>query len=237
MDHIIILDDSFYNIRLDWNLLSTASPSINAWMNPSDRLTVAVIHFLHSSESRRLGVMASLMAEALDLPSIHAPVKGVVVLSRQWKNALFMPLLMEQTFRNKQTRPTYTYRPSTIPEGRTSPKFDPTLIASEVTDEKTTLLEAEGGSLHSRHDAVQSNTIFSDFSHISHLYLLHDHQCVIRHKKQFHTDPDNGPFTSHQTKHIIINFKYSYGCGPNYISYVHLRPQCIQARINISIYN
>ncbi|XP_042203884.1 transmembrane protein KIAA1109 homolog isoform X4 [Homarus americanus] len=190
--------------RLDWNLLSTASPSINAWMNPSDRLTVAVIQFLHASESRRLGVMASLMAEALDVQSLHVPVKnkyeklmplsqtlqedpscqlctvlrryvlqssprtiegnlipphlpklatlrqGVVVLSRQWKNALYMPLLMEQTFRNKQTRPTYTYRPNTVPEGRTTPRFDPNVIPNEVTDEKTTLLEAEGGSLNSR---------------------------------------------------------------------------------------
>ncbi|XP_069959318.1 bridge-like lipid transfer protein family member 1 isoform X14 [Cherax quadricarinatus] len=190
--------------RLDWNLLSTASPSINAWMNPSDRLTVAVIQFLHASESRRLGVMASLMAEALDVQSLHVPVKnkyeklmplsqtlqedpscqlctvlrryvlqssprtiegnllpphlpklatlrqGVVVLSRQWKNALYMPLLMEQTFRNKQTRPTYTYRANAAPEGRTTPRFDPSLMAGEVTDEKTTLLEAEGGSLNSQ---------------------------------------------------------------------------------------
>ncbi|XP_050686161.1 transmembrane protein KIAA1109 homolog isoform X6 [Eriocheir sinensis] len=189
--------------RLDWNLLSTASPSINAWMNPSDRLTVAVIHFLHSSESRRLGVMASLMAEALDVQSIHVPVKnkyvklmplsqtlqedpscqlctvlrryvlqsspriieanllpphlpklaslrqGVVVLSRQWKNALYMPLLMEQTFRNKQTRPAFTFKSHPAPEGRSTPKFDPTIVANEVTDEKTTLLEAEGGSPHS----------------------------------------------------------------------------------------
>lgn len=36
--------------------------------------------------------------------------QGVVVLSRQWKNALYMPLLMEQTFRNKQARPTFNYR-------------------------------------------------------------------------------------------------------------------------------
>lgn len=35
------------------------------------------------------------------------------------------------------------------PEGRSTPKFDPALVANEVTDEKTTLLEAEGGSLHS----------------------------------------------------------------------------------------
>ncbi|XP_042881836.1 transmembrane protein KIAA1109 homolog isoform X7 [Penaeus japonicus] len=201
--------------RLDWNLLSTASPSINAWMNPSDRLTVAVIQFLHASEIRRLGVMASLMAEALDVQSLHVPVKnkyvklmplsqtlqedpscqlctvlrryvlqsssrtiesnltpqhlpklatlrqGVVVLSRQWKNALYMPLLMEQTFRNKQARPTFNYRSNAAPEGRATPKFDPTLIATEVTDEKTTLLEAEGGSLHSRQaqDSDGSGTI------------------------------------------------------------------------------
>ncbi|XP_069163725.1 bridge-like lipid transfer protein family member 1 isoform X18 [Procambarus clarkii] len=200
--------------RLDWNLLSTASPSINAWMNPSDRLTVAVIQFLHASESRRLGVMASLMAEALDVQCLHVPVKnkyeklmplsqtlqedpscqlctvlrryvlqsspriiesnllpphlpklatlrqGVVVLSRQWKNALYMPLLMEQTFRNKQTRPTCTYRSNAAPEGRMTPRLDPNMMTSEVTDEKTTLLEAEGGSLNSRpgHESDGSGT-------------------------------------------------------------------------------
>lgn len=41
-------------------------------------------------------------------------------------------------------------RPNTVAEERSTPKFDPNVIASEVTDEKTTLLEAEGGSLHSR---------------------------------------------------------------------------------------
>ena len=30
------------DFRLDWNLLSTMTPAINAWMNPSDRLIVAV---------------------------------------------------------------------------------------------------------------------------------------------------------------------------------------------------
>lgn len=40
-------------------------------------------------------------------------------------------------------------RAHAAPEGRSTPKFDPTLVANEVTDEKTTLLEAEGGSLHS----------------------------------------------------------------------------------------
>ncbi|RXG59111.1 hypothetical protein Avbf_01112 [Armadillidium vulgare] len=143
--------------RLDWNFLSTASPSITAWMNPSDRLTVAVIHFLHVSESRRLGVIASLMAEALDnkyskliplsqtiqedpscqlcnvlkryilqtplqniesnlnlefLPKLATLRQGIVVLSRQWKSALYMPLLMEQSFKHKQSHPVHIRRPS-----------------------------------------------------------------------------------------------------------------------------
>ena len=140
--------------RLDWNLLSTASPSINAWMNPSDRLTVAISTFLHISETRRLAVIASIMADALDFPSIHVPDKprywkvqpvsqtlqedpscqlcnvlrrylllpeklealennlspvylpklatlrqAVIVLSRQWKNVLYIPSLLERTVR------------------------------------------------------------------------------------------------------------------------------------------
>lgn len=143
--------------RLDWNLLSTASPSINAWMNPCDRLSVALSSFLHSSETRRLAVMASLMTEALDVPSIHVPDKqrfckiqpvsqtlqedpscqlcnvlrryllrpdkldaiednlapahlpklatlrqAIIVLSRQWKNVLYIPSLMERTVRHHQ---------------------------------------------------------------------------------------------------------------------------------------
>lgn len=43
----------------------------------------------------------------------------------------------------------YHSRSHVAPEGRSTPKFDHTMVASEVTDEKTTLLEAEGGSLHS----------------------------------------------------------------------------------------
>ncbi|XP_076066750.1 transmembrane protein KIAA1109 homolog tweek isoform X4 [Oratosquilla oratoria] len=198
--------------RLDWNLLSTASPSINAWMNPGDRLTVAVIQFLHTAESRRLGVMASLMAEALDVQSIHVPIKnkyvkltplsqtlqedpscqlctvlrryvlqsalktieanltppnlpklatlrqGVVVLSRQWKNALYMPLLMEQSFKIRQARPTHAFRPHVNFEGRHSPECETLVEECEVTDEKTMLLNAEGGSLHSNKHLENSSS-------------------------------------------------------------------------------
>ena len=53
--------------KLDWNLLSTASPSIDAWLGPIDRLQQAASASL-SAYHRRVGAtMACLMAEALDV--------------------------------------------------------------------------------------------------------------------------------------------------------------------------
>ena len=53
--------------KLDWNLLSTASPSIDAWLNPVDRLQ-DIASICMSTYHRRVGaVMASLMAESLDV--------------------------------------------------------------------------------------------------------------------------------------------------------------------------
>ncbi|XP_052121267.1 transmembrane protein KIAA1109 isoform X3 [Frankliniella occidentalis] len=145
--------------RLDWNLLSTASPAINAWMNPSNRLAIRVVHMFRSKYRRATAIVSSLMAEALDVQSIHMPVKsrygrltpmaktlvedpscqlcnvllkyvlqtdmasieanlresdlphlstlrqGVIVLSRQWKNVLYTPLLLEHNFKSKHIKP------------------------------------------------------------------------------------------------------------------------------------
>lgn len=145
--------------RLDWNLLSTASPAINAWMNPSNRLAIRVVHMFRTKYRRATAIVSSLMAEALDVQSIHMPVKsrygrltpmaktliedpscqlcnvllkyvlqtdmssieanlresdlpplstlrqGVIVLSRQWKNVLYTPLLLEHNFKSKHVKP------------------------------------------------------------------------------------------------------------------------------------
>ncbi|XP_034234984.1 transmembrane protein KIAA1109 isoform X3 [Thrips palmi] len=145
--------------RLDWNLLSTASPAINAWMNPSNRLAIRIVHMFRSKYRRSTAIVSSLMAEALDVQSIHMPVKsrygrltpmaktlvedpscqlcnvllkyvlqtdlssieanlresdlphlstlrqGVIVLSRQWKNVLYTPLLLEHNFKSKHIKP------------------------------------------------------------------------------------------------------------------------------------
>ena len=61
---------------LDRNLLSTASPGIDAWMNSSDRLTITLLQLLRVTETRSLSVLAGLMAEALDVQQIHLPVKS-----------------------------------------------------------------------------------------------------------------------------------------------------------------
>jgi hypothetical protein len=145
--------------RLDWNLLSTASPGIDAWMNPANRFAIGAVCMLKTMYRRSTGIVASLMAEALDIQSIHMPIKsrygrvtpmaktlledpscqlcnvllkyvlqtemiviennlresdlpvlstlrqGVIVLSRQWKNVLYTPLLLEHNYKTSKMKP------------------------------------------------------------------------------------------------------------------------------------
>lgn len=147
--------------RLDWNLLSTASPAITAWMNPSNRFAIKVVALLKTMYVRRTAVAASLMADVLeqdqsqyrlaksryngkftplaktlqedpscqlctimqkyviqegvervegnlrpqDLPLLTTLRQGVIVLSRQWKNTLYNPMLFEHQYKNKLNRP------------------------------------------------------------------------------------------------------------------------------------
>ncbi|KAL4710254.1 hypothetical protein ACJJTC_003534 [Scirpophaga incertulas] len=58
--------------RLDWNLLSTASPAINAWMNPCNRLGIRVVSLYRAHARRLTATAASLMAAALDLAPLHS---------------------------------------------------------------------------------------------------------------------------------------------------------------------
>nr|XP_042899305.1 transmembrane protein KIAA1109 isoform X2 [Parasteatoda tepidariorum] len=193
--------------RLDWHLLSTATPSINAWLKPSDRLLVSAKKMAKEAGQRSAAIMACLMAEALEVQSIHMPVKskylafkltplaktlqedpscqllmvlrrylkqvdlvnveenvvadyippiktvyrGLISLSRQWKNVLYMPFLVEQNIRFRKNM-----RPLNL--SFSAPKIDAMLSSNddadklsldecEVTDETTNLLIAEGGSL------------------------------------------------------------------------------------------
>ena len=66
--------------RKDWNLLSTATPAINAWMSPFDRLMTAVRSLVQELTHRTNSVMACMMTEGLEVQSIHMPLKVTLVL-------------------------------------------------------------------------------------------------------------------------------------------------------------
>lgn len=57
--------------RLDWNLLSTASPAITAWMNPSNRLAIKIVSLLKALHTRQTAVAACLMADAMENEKIQ----------------------------------------------------------------------------------------------------------------------------------------------------------------------
>ena len=61
--------------RMDWNLLSTASPAIDAWLNPSDRLMTAVRKLVREYSRRLCCVIACLMIEGLESQGIHVAYK------------------------------------------------------------------------------------------------------------------------------------------------------------------
>nr|XP_018906485.1 PREDICTED: uncharacterized protein KIAA1109 isoform X3 [Bemisia tabaci] len=185
--------------RLDWNLLSTASPAINAWMNPSNRFAIRTVHMLRCRYRRCTAVVTCLMAEALDVQSMHMLPKsrygrttplakalqedpscqlciilqryvlqsdikqveanlkdpelphlstlrqGVIVLSRQWKNILYTPLLLEHNFKSKHhaaKRMNYTFavpdpeEENVLTDGECSGEE----VEPEVTDECAMLL-------------------------------------------------------------------------------------------------
>lgn len=57
--------------RLDWNLLSTASPAITAWMNPSNRFAIKSVAMMKAFHLRRTSVAACIMADALEVQGIQ----------------------------------------------------------------------------------------------------------------------------------------------------------------------
>ncbi|XP_055600491.1 bridge-like lipid transfer protein family member 1 isoform X3 [Uranotaenia lowii] len=146
--------------RLDWNLLSTASPAITAWMNPSNRFAIKIVALIRAMYVRRTAVTVALMADAWERQTLHRPMKSrypgmftplaktlqedpscslctmlqkyvleetvnkieadlkqqfvpplstlrqaIIVLSRQWKNVLYNPMLFEHQYKGKLNNP------------------------------------------------------------------------------------------------------------------------------------
>ncbi|KAH9519850.1 hypothetical protein Btru_071066, partial [Bulinus truncatus] len=188
--------------RLDWNLLSTATPAIDAWLNPCDRLMTSVRNLIREYSKRLCCVIACMMIEGLNYQGIHVaykskfnkltplsktlqedpsnqlltvlrkylnkngiePVeravsaetvpqlitvqKGILALMRQWKNVLYMPNLSEINFKSRKSIRPYNVSfmlPKTekIEEAGDEEEF--IYDQFDVVDEKTSLLQAEGG--------------------------------------------------------------------------------------------
>lgn len=69
--------------RLDWNLLSTASPAITAWMNPSNRFAIKVVAMIKAFHLRRTAIAACLMANGLEVQGIQKHPKVSLILFSQ----------------------------------------------------------------------------------------------------------------------------------------------------------
>lgn len=64
---------------MDWNLLSTASPAITAWMNPSNRFAIKLVAMIKAFHLRRTAVAACLMANGLEVPGIQKKPKVDII--------------------------------------------------------------------------------------------------------------------------------------------------------------
>lgn len=74
--------------RLDWHLLSTATPSINAWLKSGNRFQEVLVTLIKMSHRRTCAVLGCLMADALDRQDIHMPVKVSLSTSLKYKPLL-----------------------------------------------------------------------------------------------------------------------------------------------------
>ncbi|XP_077984720.1 bridge-like lipid transfer protein family member 1 [Glandiceps talaboti] len=72
----------------DSNLLSTATPAINAWLTPIDQISAALSKLTKGQHQRICGLMACIMADALDLQKIHQPFKSKYNKTTAWSKCL-----------------------------------------------------------------------------------------------------------------------------------------------------
>ena len=59
--------------RFDWNFLSTASPAINAWMNPSNKFAMRLVYVSRQMYKRSSAVVACLMTQMLEMKPFQLP--------------------------------------------------------------------------------------------------------------------------------------------------------------------
>ena len=186
--------------KLDWNLLSTGSPSIDAWLNPFDRTQHAVSDLLNRYNCRVGAIMASVMADALDerqlhfakvskydnmtalaktlkedpscqlcsvllryvskcgveemaanldrkvVPPLSTLRQGIVVLSRQWKNVLYTPILIEYNLKTRGMKNLFQHDMRIEEEGDMDETSEEDEAFSDTDiDDEAMLLKGKGG--------------------------------------------------------------------------------------------
>ncbi|XP_076347771.1 uncharacterized protein LOC143245383 [Tachypleus tridentatus] len=85
----------------------------------------------------------------LHIPQLKALFHGLMALSRQWKNILYVPLLLEQNIRfRKSLRPmSVSFAGERVNMSTQDDVEKTSLEECEISDETTNLLVAEGGSI------------------------------------------------------------------------------------------
>ncbi|XP_065930911.1 bridge-like lipid transfer protein family member 1 isoform X5 [Magallana gigas] len=190
--------------RLDWNLLSTATTAINAWLNPADRLMCEIRCMMLTLTRRTSAVIACIMTNALEVEGIKLPnkskyskvttlaqilqeepscqlltalrrylnkvgtkpvedavksdtmpqlitiQKGILALTRQWKNLLYMPQT-KMSFKDRKSMRPYTVKfaaPENGEDHEISFDMDSNTELLDTVDERASLLLSEERSVH-----------------------------------------------------------------------------------------
>ena len=203
--------------KMDWNLLSTGSPGIDAWLTPFDRIQQATSSMIDRFNCRVGAIMASVMAEALDEQQVHIPKvskyenltalaktlkedpscqlcsalkryvfkkgivdvesnldpkvipplttlrQGIVVLSRQWKNVIYTPILIQYNMKTSGMKNLYQQEMNLEQIDETDETSDDEEGFSDIDlDEETMLIK--NNSLGRSDQYKQEGSIISNLS-------------------------------------------------------------------------
>ena len=204
--------------KLDWNLLSTGSPGIDAWLNPAIRFQNSISFLVNRYNTRVGAIIASVMAEALEAQGLHfaksskydnltalaktfkedpscqlcsvllryvkekglkeieanldpkiiPPLinirQGIVVLSRQWKNVIYTPILIEYNLKTSGMKNLYRHDVNVdISEELDDTSDEDEGFSDLETDEETALLKSQYNKVA---NIFQEGSITSNFSYL-----------------------------------------------------------------------
>ena len=135
-----IIINIFYVLQSKYNKITTLAKTFQE--DPSCQLFTVLRKYLQKEGTE--SVEAAVVSDTL--PQLITIQKGILALTRQWKNVLYMPHMSELDFKSKKSIHPYNVKFALASEfiddeTECADQFD-------VVDERTSLLAAEGGSVH-----------------------------------------------------------------------------------------